>query len=117
MKKLPFIMDITHRDGSGSSKKLWYNLACMTATVVLLWCAWALPSDKGLEDWAFIWLFAIYLVTVGGFEVLLKMMTLVVAWKGGKPPEDKPQEHTIIVSSDPEKEEGNHGCRNYAPAE
>lgn len=94
--KIQFVKDITHRNGEGSSKKLWYNLACLAATAVLLRLAWKLSTADGMEDWTFVWLFAIYLVTVGGFDVILEMMRLVIQWKTGATPsvvpENKPDE-------------------------
>lgn len=77
MSKLSFLKDITHRDGEGSSKKLWYNVACGAATVIMLWEAFQLPSAYGMDDWAFIWLFGVFLLSVGGFEVLLQVVRLI----------------------------------------
>lgn len=86
-----FIKDITHRDGKGSSKKFWYNIACLTATVVILWTAYKLPTAEGMDDWVFIWLFGIYLVTAGGFDVILEVLRLILQLRTGvKPQEEKP---------------------------
>jgi hypothetical protein len=37
-----------------------------------------------MEDWAFICLYATYLITVGGFEIILKMMAMIIEFKNGK---------------------------------
>ena len=79
--KFEFIRGLTHRNGMASSKKTWFNGACLTATAIMAWLAYKLPTVDGMDDWAFIWLFAIYLVTVGGFDVLLEMMKLALQWK------------------------------------
>jgi hypothetical protein len=76
-----FLTDITHRDGKGSSKKLWYNLACVAATVCLLWITY----KDTFEDWAYICLYLIYLACIGGFEVVPKMMAMIIEYKNGKP--------------------------------
>lgn len=78
---MKFLTDITYRDGKGSSKKLWFNLACLTATITLLWVCY----KDNMEDWAFIIFYAIYLITVGGFEIILRMMAMVIEFKNGKP--------------------------------
>lgn len=77
---MSFLKDITHRDDKGSSKKLWYNGAALTATIVLLWVAY----KDNMEDWAFITFYAVYLGTVGGFEVVLKIMDMLIQFKNGK---------------------------------
>lgn len=76
---MSFLKDITHRDGKGSSKKIWYNGAALAATCVLLWVCY----KDNMEDWAFITLYAIYLCTVGGFEVVLKMLDMMIKLKNG----------------------------------
>lgn len=78
-----FIRGITHRNGEPSSKKFWYNVAGLAATAIILYLAYTLPTERGMEDWVFVWLFAIYLVTVGGFEVILQMMRMMLEWKNG----------------------------------
>lgn len=89
---MKILYDITHRDGKGSSKKVWYNIAGLTSTIIVLWVCY----KDTMEDYSFICLFAIYLVTVGGFEVMLRMMAMVIAFKnGGKNVDvalDKPQD-------------------------
>lgn len=77
---MAFIKDITHRDGIGSSKKLWFNISCFTATYVLVLVA----RKDTMEDYAFICLFAVYLVTVGGFEVIPKILAMILEFKTGK---------------------------------
>lgn len=77
---MQFFKDITHRDNRGSSKKLWFNMACLTATFVLGWVCY----KDNMEDWAFICLYATYLITVGGFEIILKMMAMIIEFKNGK---------------------------------
>lgn len=78
-----FIKDLTHRNGQGSSKKFWYNMACFTATVVMLWIASKLPTEFGMDDWIFVVLFGVYLITVGGFEVILEVAKLFIQWRTG----------------------------------
>lgn len=81
---MKFLRDITYRDGSGSSKKVWYNMSCLSATIIILWTGYKLPTEQGMDDWTYIWLFAIYLCTVGGFEVVLQILKLIVQWKNGQ---------------------------------
>ena len=78
---MKFLKDITGRDGKFSSKKVWYNVAGFASTACLLWIAY----KDTFEDYAFICLYAVYLVTVGGFEVMLKMMAMIIEFKNGKP--------------------------------
>lgn len=98
---MKFINDIVHRDGKGSSKKLWYNIAGLTATIILLWVCY----KDTFEDYAFICLFSVYLVTVGGFEVMLKMMAMVIEFKTGKPSSTitttKETTNASIINNDP----------------
>ena len=75
-----FFVDIMKRDGKYSSKKVFYNVAGVAATVVLLWLAY----KDTMEDYAFICLYSVYLVTVGGFEVMLKMMAMIIEFKNGR---------------------------------
>lgn len=75
-----FLRDITSRDGKASSKKLWFNIACFTSTVIVTWMAYL----HCMEDYAFIALFSVYLVTVGGFEVIPKMLGMMIEFKNGK---------------------------------
>ena len=72
--------DITHRNGQGSSKKVWYNVAGLTSTIIILWICY----KDTMEDYAFICLFMTYLLTVGGFEVILKITQMIVDIKSGK---------------------------------
>lgn len=67
------LKDLNSRDGQLSSKKLWYNLSCLTSTVVVLWACYR----DSIEDFYFICLIGIYLCTVGGFEVILEILRLV----------------------------------------
>jgi predicted outer membrane lipoprotein len=83
--KYQFIKDITSRNGEGSSKKLWYNGACLVSSIVVIRLAWTLPTEYGMEDWAFVWLLGVFLVCVGGFDVILEMMRLAIQWKSGTP--------------------------------
>lgn len=76
-----WLQEINYRDGKYNSKLVWYNLSCLTATSVVLWTCY---RDL-MEDYAFIWLFSIYLITVGGFEVILKAMSMIIDFKNGKP--------------------------------
>lgn len=76
-----FFTDLFYRDGKGDQKKTFYNVAGVTATACLLWACY----KDNMEDYAFICLFSVYLVTVGGFEVMLKMMSMVIEFKNGKP--------------------------------
>ena len=75
-----FFVDIMKRDGKYSSKKVFYNVAGITATIALLWVTY----KDTMEDYAFICLFSVYLVTVGGFEVMLKMMAMIIEFKNGR---------------------------------
>ena len=75
-----FFKAIVSRDGKISSKKLWYNFAGATATACLLWITY----KDDMEDWTYICFYSIYLVTVGGFEVMLKMMAMIIEFKNGR---------------------------------
>lgn len=81
MKK--FLTDITSRNGAVSSKKFWYNVAGATGTGVVVWLAYKLPTPDGMDDMTYVWLFGIYLLTVGGFDVILETMRLLVQFKSG----------------------------------
>lgn len=74
-----FIKDITHREGKGSGRKFWFNIACCTATAVLLW----VTARDTMEDEYLICLYSVYLVTVGGFEVIPKMLSMIIDLKNG----------------------------------
>lgn len=76
---MQFLHDLTHRNGQGSSKKFWYNISALTSTIILLWICY----KDTMEDYAFIFLFMAYLLTVGGFEVILKMTQMVIDLKSG----------------------------------
>jgi len=76
-----FFREMFSRDGTISSKKFWYSAAALTATICLLWVTY----KDNMDDWIYVCLFCIYLVTVGGFEVMLKMMAMVIEFKTGKP--------------------------------
>jgi hypothetical protein len=78
-----FFTGLTHRNGEVSTKKIFYGVAGAASTFIIVYEALKLPTPDGMDDWAFIWLFAIYLVTVGGFDVILEMMRLVISFKNG----------------------------------
>jgi hypothetical protein len=69
------------RDGKWNDKKIAYAIACLVASYILVFIAW----KDNMEDWAFICLYCAYLVTVGGFEIILKMMAMIIEFKNGKP--------------------------------
>jgi hypothetical protein len=71
---MKFLHDLTHRDGQASTKKFFYAMACTVATICLVWITYR----DTMEDWAYITLFLVYLLTVGGFEVILKMAQMIV---------------------------------------
>lgn len=77
---MKFIKDLTHRGEVGSSKKFWYNISCLTATIVLFQVFIA----NTMEDYYMVILYAVYLVTVGGFEVIPKMLAMFIEFKTGK---------------------------------
>jgi hypothetical protein len=81
--KSQFIKDITSRNGEGSSKKLWYNGACLFSTIMMLYITYKQPTEYGFEDWAYVCLVLVYLGCVGGFDVILEMMRLLVQFKNG----------------------------------
>ena len=81
---MKFLLDVAGRDGKWSSRKIWYNICGITSTVCLLWLTYQIkPADE--ISWMYIALYSIYLVTVGGFDVMLKMMTMIIEFKNGKP--------------------------------
>jgi hypothetical protein len=88
---MKFITDLTHRDGKGSSKKLWFNIACLIATIIICWVAY----KDTMEDYAFIVFYAVYLACIGGFEIIPKLLGMIIEFKnGGKNVDvivDKPQ--------------------------
>lgn len=77
---MSFFKDILGRDDKWSSKKLWYNVACLTATIVVLVMAYR----NTMEAYAYICLYSVYLVTVGGFEVIPKILAMILEFKSGK---------------------------------
>lgn len=81
---MKFLKDITHRGDVGSSKKFWFNIACFTATVIIIKLAWQLCSEYGMDDRVFVCLFVAYLASVGGFEVIPKMLAMIIEFKTGK---------------------------------
>ena len=81
-----YFKDIFYRDGSGSTERTWYNIAGLATTLVVLYLPFYIHEKDGVDVWAYVWIFAIYLVTVGGFKVLLEMMRLLVSWKTGVVP-------------------------------
>jgi len=76
---LKFIKEIFTRDGAASSKKFWFHGACLTATIVLLWVCY----KDNMEDWAFIVLYGIYLACLGGFEIIPKILGMILEFKNG----------------------------------
>lgn len=86
-----FFKEFVSRNGEGSSKKLWYNGACAVASVIMVYLAWTLPTERGIDDSIFVWLFAVYLGTVGGFDVILEIMRLFIQLKTGSAPVDTPK--------------------------
>ena len=77
---MKFFIDLMGRDNKWSSKKVFYCIAGLVATICLLWITYR----DTMEDWNYICLFSVYLVTVGGFEVMLKMMAMVLDFKSGR---------------------------------
>ena len=65
--KYKFIKDMVLRDEEASHTKVWMNIACLVATMVILWYAWHIK----LTDWMFI----LYLATVGGFDVVFRLIS------------------------------------------
>ena len=53
-------------DGKTSTTKFWYNIACLSATLILLWYAWAYKLT-----WE---MFGLYLISVGGFSSVSKFL-------------------------------------------
>jgi hypothetical protein len=80
---MSYFKDIFYRDGQGSTERTWYNVAGLAATFVVIYLACYTHEAGGVDIWAYVWIFAIYLITVGGFKVLLEMMRLLVSWKTG----------------------------------
>jgi phage-related holin len=76
--------EINSRDGKWSSKKIWFNVCCLTATIVLAWIAY----KDTMEDYAFIIFYCIYLVCLGGFEIIPKVLGMVLEFKTGKKVEE-----------------------------
>jgi hypothetical protein len=83
---MSYFKDIFYRDGQGSTERTWYNVAGLAATFVVVYLACYTHEAGGVDIWAYVWIFAIYLITVGGFKVLLEMMRLLVSWKTGVVP-------------------------------
>jgi hypothetical protein len=62
----------SQRHGQFDSKKFFRNVACCVATVIIIKLAWTLNEVDGMDDMAFVWLFLAYLISVGGFDILLE---------------------------------------------
>lgn len=77
---------LIHRNGEVSSKKVFFCVACAVATVILLWVTYHQHLEYGMTDEWFVALFMVYLVTVGGFEVIPKMLAMLIEFKNGKAP-------------------------------
>jgi len=56
----------SNRDGKTSTTKFWYNIACLTATFILLWYGYAYKLT-----WE---MFGLYLISVGGFSSVSKFL-------------------------------------------
>lgn len=56
----------SNKDGKTSTTKFWYNIACLSATLILLWYAWAYKLT-----WE---MFGLYLISVGGFSSVSKFL-------------------------------------------
>lgn len=75
-----FIKDLVTRDDKASATKIWMNVACAVATAVVIWYAWKLA----LTDWMFV----LYLATVGGFDIIFKLIS--ARYGAGTPPPAEP---------------------------
>ena len=93
----PMIIDLVARDGKLSSKKVWYNVSCAASTLIMIYV-----TVKQIKvDYYYICLFSIFLVTVGSFEVIPKMLAMLIEWRTGRKMEQTETTNTIIVSTDP----------------
>lgn len=77
---MSFFKDIMGRDNKWSSKKVWFNIACLTGTFVLLLVAY----KDTMEDYAFICLYAVYMASIGGSEIIPKMLAMILEFKTGR---------------------------------
>ena len=77
---MKFWIDIMGRADKFSSKKLWFNLSCLTATGCLIWITY----KASMEDAMYITLYCIYLMCLGGFEILPKVLSMVLDFKSGR---------------------------------
>ena len=55
-----------NKDGKTSTTKFWYNIACLSATCILLWYGYAYKLT-----WE---MFGLYLISVGGFSSVSKFL-------------------------------------------
>lgn len=76
---MSFLKDIAGRDGKWSSKKVYYNLACLMATGCLGYITY-----RGMTDTYYIVLYSIYLACLGGFEIIPKILGMVLQLKNGQ---------------------------------
>lgn len=56
----------SNREGKTSTTKFWYNIACLSATCILLWYGYAYKLT-----WE---MFGLYLISVGGFSSVSKFL-------------------------------------------
>jgi hypothetical protein len=78
--RMKFLLDIMGRADKFSSKKVWYNGACLTVTGCLLWVTY----KDSMDDMSYITLYSIYLMCLGGFEVIPKVLGMVLEFKNGR---------------------------------
>lgn len=56
----------SNKDGKTSTTKFWYNIACLSATAIVLWYAYNLRLT-----WE---MFGLYLISVGSFSSVSKFL-------------------------------------------
>ena len=76
---MAFLKDIAGRDGKWSSRKVWYNLSCLSVTGCMIYITY-----RGMDDNGYIAMLSIYLITVGCFDVLLKVIDMILQFKGSR---------------------------------
>ena len=78
---MKFFADIMGRADRFSSKKVWFNLSCLIASGCLCYITYR----NDMDDFYYIVLYSIYLTCLGSFEIIPKILAMVLEFKTGKP--------------------------------
>ena len=77
---MKFFIDIMGRADKFSSKKVWFNISCLIASGCLCYITYR----NDMDDTYYIILYSIYLTCLGGFEIIPKILAMVLEFKTGR---------------------------------